>query len=121
MKVLIVKDGTVPIVVAKIIATDWGPEGAEDGELALDRYGIESDVLETFEVDGEPEALDVTWADGEGFSVYGTTLAEWFKYRQEDECGGKIEPVLAPLHFVQSDICHGEDEHWYSHLFVLPR
>lgn len=116
MRVLVVKDGTVPVVVARVLAID--------GEL--EPYGkigsIDHEDIEVFEVEGEPEALDVTWADGEGFSVWGTTIETWFKDRQADYCGGPIEtvdPRQGHLHFVQSDICHGEDEQWYSHLFIL--
>lgn len=123
MKVLVVKDGTVPVLVAEVLATDFGPATEDEEYDELRRRTESGDLeLETFEVEGSPEALDVSWADGEGFSVYGITISDWFKYRQEDECGGTIETVngkQGELHFVQSDVCHGEDEHWYSHLFVI--
>ena len=118
MRVLVVKDGTVPVVVARVLGADM--ESSDWLEVATQDSNLE---LELFEVDGDPEALDVTWADGEGFSVYGTTIEAWMKDRQADECGGPIDVVngrQGHLHLVQSDVCHGsEDEHWYSHLFVI--
>lgn len=115
MKVLVVKDGTVPVVVAKLLAETTVEEAEEYRQRSQD------DDLE-FEIFGgipdDAEALDVTWADSMGFTVEPITVADWFKYRQEDEDGGPIE-VVRPGEYVQSDISHGEDESWYSHLFVL--
>lgn len=115
MNVLVVKDGTVPILVAEVLYTDLGDHENDEYEGIGD---IEHDYIERFSVDGRPEALDISWADGDGFSVYGTTVADWLKNRQEDEAGGTIEEV-SPGHLVQSDTAHGEDEAWYAHLFDL--
>lgn len=112
MRVLIVKDGTIPVLVARVLATDGDTDELEertsDGDLGL----------EVFEVPDDAEALGVAWHEDDGFTVYATTLAEWLKGSQADDTGGPIEPVDIG-HLVQSDIAHGEDEHWYSHLFDL--
>lgn len=116
MQVLIVKDGTVPLVVAEVLAHDWGELEPYEGIGDIDH-----DYIEVFEVEGKPEALGVVWADGDGFSVFGTTIEEWMKDAQADDTGGPVEVVngkAGQLHLVQSEVTSG-DERWYSHLFVL--
>lgn len=65
MKVIVVKDGTVPVVVGKVWATDFGPDGA----LAEDVH----EYAEVFEVADDTTALFVGWTDFEGFQVSGFT------------------------------------------------
>lgn len=112
MRVLIVKDGTVPVLVARVLASD-----GDTDELA-DRTGDFDLALEVFEVPDNAEALDVTWSDDRGYTVDAVRVAEWMLNRQADDTGGPIVPVDIG-HFVQSDIAHSDDEHWYSHLFDL--
>lgn len=59
MKVVVVKDGTIPVVVGKVLATD--------GELAEDIHAY----AEVFEVDDDTTALFVGWTEFEGFHVAG--------------------------------------------------
>lgn len=113
MRVLVVKDGTVPILVAKVLATDKPPGGWPEGVGDIDH-----EYAELFDIDEEdPEALDIAWADSMGFTVYATTIAQWFEDRQADPNGGPIS--YSDGQFIQSDIGHGEDEQWYAHLFIL--
>lgn len=112
MRVLIVKDGTIPVLVARVVATDI------DADDIWERTAENDLGLEVFEVPDDAEALDVTWSESMGYTVDAITVAEWLESRQADETGGKLE-IVDIGHFVQSDISHGEDEHWYSHLFDL--
>ncbi len=113
MNVLVVKDGTVPILVAEVFYAD-----VTDIDEVRDRTDGGDLELEVFEVEGRPEGLDISWADGDGFTVYGTTLGAWLHDRQDDETGGPIEEIAAGS-FVQSDISRGDDAGWYSHFYDL--
>src|SRR3954469_22767193 len=103
MRLLLVKDGTIPVVVARVLATDI------DADDLAERTGDYDLGQELFEVPDDAEAIDVTWRDDMGFTFEATTVAQWMRDRQEDDGGGPIEPVTTG-HFVQSDISHGKDD-----------
>lgn len=69
MDILLVKDGTVPLAVARLVAID-GDRAEFDKHLET----FEDIELQRFEVDDSSKYLIVTWFDGDGFSVFGYPL-----------------------------------------------
>lgn len=112
MKVLVVKDGTVPILVAKVLYTDLR-------DTVFEGVGnIEHEVAELFDVGNiYTEALYVCWADGEGFSVSPVTMSEGFVLLQDPSDPREPITEVSPGHFVTT-VDPGDNE-WYAHLFDL--
>ena len=112
MQLVILKDGTVPVAVAKVLATDgdlsdWRDEVANDDAHSY---------VEVFDVPDDSTAIGVSWADGMGFEVYGhRTLGN---------------ALAALTQSADSDVSKYAEGHWgtvygegddesYGHVFTL--
>lgn len=119
MRVLVVKDGTVPVMVAEVLYSDPADLGGTLDKLTIDGQDVH-ETLELFEVPGEGhEGLDVTWSEDMGFSVSATTLGAWLKEVQHDEEALTIEEV-SPGHLAVT-FGFNPDRESYGHFFDLRR
>ncbi|HET9671699.1 MAG TPA: hypothetical protein VFQ40_02485 [Actinomycetota bacterium] len=115
MIVAVFKDGTVPVAVAKVIASD---HGASLNDYADELAGSEAHQhVELFDVPDGSRFLAVTWTDGWGFTVKGFTdgiSAIAFIEDGADRAADEYEPGR---HW---NITYGDDE-GYGHVFrVVP-
>lgn len=121
MIVAVFKDGTVPIAIAKVVASDHNanlnhsnrPEGPSYGEelAASDAH----EYVELFEVPDDTIYLAVTWMDGMGFGVSGfSTLLPALRLIEDN---GRQPTEYGPGHW---NITYGSgDDESYGHVFRI--
>jgi hypothetical protein len=124
MEVIIVKDGTVPVAVAKVVNTDGGVRGGLTDFLeSMDPDGDMHQYVEAFYAgDDGTRYIGVTWADGDGFNVIGfiglNDALTWLNDGATDEA------------IADSNLSHGDRLHWaitydpgddesYGHVFSI--
>jgi len=120
MQVIIVKDGTVPIAVAKVVETD-----GEDGKN-LDAYLTKHDtdpwLVESFTVNDDTRFLFVGWSEGDGFDAIGFgDLGKALDYLNEDADPDQVaNSNLNGRHWAitYNEAEDGEGES-YGHVFTL--
>lgn len=122
MQVIIVKDGTVPIALAKVVETD-GPEGSRLPEyLSLweTQGGMTHDVFEVFEVPDDSRFVFVGWTEDEGFNVIGfKNLERALDVLNEDATPDEVaNSNINGRHWA---LTYGRDTEWesYGHVFTL--
>ena len=116
MQVIILKDGTVPVALAKVLHTD-GLDARYREELSL--TGAHN-YVETFDLPDDSAAAFVTWQDGEGFNVTGYPVVQealdaLFAF------DGDVEPGMAHLvNYGHWSLTYGfGDDESYGHVFTL--
>lgn len=121
MQVVIIKDGTVPIALAKVVETD-GEDGANLARF-LDREDPNSDInhlVEAFTVPDSSRFVFVGWSEGEGFNVIGcSNLDDALNILNEDATPNAIaESNLNGRHWA---VTYGEESEYesYGHVFTL--
>jgi hypothetical protein len=118
MQVIIIKDGTVPMAVAKVLRTD-GPFDVQKHIEANDPNSDAHQFVEAFEVPDETRFLGVTWDEFMGFQVQSyTTLGDALNELDEGATGEAIKDSNIDGQHWSVTYDPGENES-YGHVFDI--
>jgi hypothetical protein len=130
MQVIILKDGTVPVVVAKVIATDLEglPEESEYMTSTVQRFIEKEDpdgdlnaFIQCFTVTEGSRFIYVTWTEDDGFEVTGfETLARALALLNVDALPAQIAASYLEEGHWSLTYDPGDNEA-YGHVFALNR
>lgn len=116
MDLVLIKDGTVPLAVAKVVARDAAGTLTTAGEELANSDGHE--VAELFQVDNSTRFVSITWFDGLGFSVAGwATEREAIEDLEDGEPGSA--QVYSRGHWGRVYGDEETDDVGYGHVFAL--
>jgi len=77
-RLVILKDGTIPVAVARIVAVDHGADlESYAEELAESNGGGVHSYVELFEVEDGSTYVTVTWDEFSGYTVAGWNRLDW--------------------------------------------
>lgn len=120
MDLFIVKDGTVPIAIAKVIRRESGPKTRLQEAAEVLANSDAHSYLEHFEVPSTTTAVTISWADGWGFEVKGypsfREALRAFNREVTDDHGHGVE-ILDALHRVAT--FGNENDESYLHVWSL--
>jgi hypothetical protein len=118
MDIVIFKDGTIPIGVGKMIATDVGGDDELVERLTHESGSDMHDFVELFVVDDYPYLL-VMWHEDDGFTAVTTgNLAQAFAWLNEDVSDEEIATSNMDGKHWAVTVNPGDHE-YYRHLFML--
>jgi len=118
MQVIVIKDGTVPVAIAKVVATD----GEVDVQKHIEAEDVNRDAhqwVESFTVPDDTRFVGVSWDEFMGFQVFG--------YTSLGEALAALDTFATPEAIANSNI---DGRHWavtydpgddesYGHVFTL--
>jgi hypothetical protein len=119
MRVLSVNDGTVPVIVARVIAQDGDDESLEQIGVGIGYHNSDDLDVRVADIDDDSVYLGISWFDGDGFNYVGfKTWVSAFEWMCEDDGMGTDGPhQVAPGHY-NITINPGDNE-GYCHVFKL--
>lgn len=121
MRLVILKDGTVPIVVLKEVGRDSADENVKREVESIAEELADSDLhssVELFEVEDDSRYVVITWQDGWGFTVTGHDAEVLALDHLEDGEPGSAR-LYGPGHWGRVYGDEDADDCGYGHVFAI--
>ena len=120
MELVILKDGTIPVMVARVVARDHGADLETYAEELAE--GEAHSYVEVFKVEDGSTYVTVTWDEFSGYTVAGWNRLDWaLDHVADKKHGAPVEEYEPGKHWnvTYCDPDGDGDDESYGHVFAI--